>query len=75
METAASLPAKTALTTVCGTRDDVAAGEDAGDVRGEGDRIDVEVFPFIDGDAALLRNEIEIRLLADGRNRGSRRGR
>jgi len=53
-----------------GTRNDIAAGKDAGNIRGEGYGIDVEVFPLVDGNAAFLGNEIEIRLLTDGGNQG-----
>jgi len=53
-----------------GTGNHIAAGKDAGDVRGEGYGIDIEVFPLIDGNAACLRNEIEIRFLADGGDQG-----
>ena len=47
---------------------DVTAGEYAGDVRRIGHRIDVEGVPFVDGDPALLRDEGEIRRLADRRD-------
>jgi len=53
-----------------GTRDHVAASEYAGDISSESHGIDIEILPFIDGDAALLGNEIEIRLLADGGDQG-----
>ena len=58
------------MTTVGRTGHDVAAGEDAGDVRRKGHGIDVEGVPLVDGDPALLRHEGEIRRLADGRDDG-----
>ncbi|OQC72775.1 MAG: hypothetical protein BWX45_00794 [Deltaproteobacteria bacterium ADurb.Bin002] len=52
------------------TGGNVAAGENARNVGGVGHGVVIQVVPLIDGNAAFLGDEGEIRFLADGRNDG-----
>jgi len=52
------------------TGGNVAAGENARNVGGVSHGVVIQVVPLIDGNAAFLGDEGEIRFLADGRNNG-----